>query len=66
MYIIAKSEMKVNDMNSCSRLSELRETEDVLSGNIKVVNIIGGQAISSKVDGALSSETQMPYWTSLP
>ena len=62
----AKSEMKVNDMNLCSRLGELRETEDVLSGNTRTVNIIGGQALSSKVDGSLSSETQMPYWTSLP
>ena len=58
--------MKVNDMNSFSRQSESRETEDVLSGNTRTVNRIGGQALSSKVDQSLSSETQMPYWTSLP
>ena len=59
----ARGKMKVNDMRSCSRLSEPRETEDV---NTRTVNTIDGQALSSKVEGSLSSETQMPYWTSLP
>ena len=62
----ARGEMKVNDMRSCSRLSELRETEDVLSGNTRSVNTFDGQTLSSKVEASLSSETQIPYWTNLP